>query len=158
MVDVFCFAKIVFTELFYAYLQRQRGLLLLLLFQKGVEGKRLVWNSRLSSHSSSSYKLYIRRILVFFLEVLFPLSGADKHHRRSCSPQPQKQDQQQLLCFPRLKYTITAQRRVVISINNRICIHLCCTRFLFTSPTTRCRLRQFNICIPNMRITDISAR
>jgi len=138
-VDVFCFAKIVFTELFYAYLKRQRGLLLLL-FKKGVEGKRLVWNSRLSSHSSSSYKLYIRRILVFFLEVLFPLSGADKHHRRSRLPQPQKQDQQQFLCFPRLKYTITAQRRVVTSINNLICIHLCCTRFLFTSPT-RCRLR-----------------
>lgn len=38
--------------------------------------------------------------------------------------------------FPRLyglKYTITAQRRVVISINNYICIHFCCTCFLLSS-------------------------
>lgn len=110
----------------------------LIIISEGGRGRGRDWCGILvcESHSSSSYKLYIRRILVFFLEVLFPLFSADKHHRRSRLLQPQKQDQQQLLCFPRLKYTITAQRRVVISINNRICIHLCCTRFLFTSPHT----------------------
>lgn len=57
--------------------------------------------------------------------------------------------------FPRLRHCAAVTkntyynctRQVVISINNRICIRLCCTRFLF-APSRPIALHMSKVCIP----------
>lgn len=120
-----------------------------------------LWNSRLSSHGSSSYKFYV---LVSFLGVLLPLCSMQTNttmvatasrRRRHIGARSITASLFQWLRW--LKYTITAQRRVVISINNRICIRLCCTSFLLSSIYRhRSCLLQFNTCIPYTRIRFVT--
>lgn len=141
-----------------------------------VDGKIAMEFPFVIAHQQYSH-VRVAIILLLVLRVSYYVAfDADKLHttaffvrpvsHRSLRNQHNMIIQAQLPRFPRLRHCTAmtkntyynCTRRVVISINNRICIRLCCTRFLFASARP-IALHASNVCIPYMRIARaISAR